>query len=305
MLCYYTIGLYNNRRRDKMSIDLIDYRKALGIGFNDKQKGKLFANKFFIYLNLYKSKVYRDLEIASLNDYLMFCAETGIEPTPANTTDLDQFDFARYRECMSIIKSNSDDIANFLFFFIAFVNTQSQKPRYGWARKELIDIAVKALNETHIQYEIIEDDGRYFIFPQGVTEFDNALVSNVLEWLHEYPQAEKAWVKALKSYSDATDEKASEIADSFRKALETFFKEFFDSNKTLENLKPKYGDYLKNHNVPTEISNNFETLLQQYTNFMNNYAKHRDRTSDSLLEYIMYQTGNTMRLLITLKGTDG
>lgn len=44
-----------------------------------------------------------------------------------------------------------------------------------------------------------------------------------------------------------------------------------------------------------------EFLLQAYTSFMNNYAKHRDATSNRLLEYLMYQTGNIIRLLITLK----
>lgn len=36
-------------------------------------------------------------------------------------------------------------------------------------------------------------------------------------------------------------------------------------------------------------------------NYINNYAKHRDATSNRLLEYLMYQTGNIIRLLITLK----
>lgn len=62
-----------------------------------------------------------------------------------------------------------------------------------------------------------------------------------------------------------------------------------------------YGTYLKSQGVPKEVSGNFETLLQAYTSFMNNYAKHRDATSNRLLEYLMYQTGNIIRLLITLK----
>lgn len=33
---------------------------------------------------------------------------------------------------------------------------------------------------------------------------------------------------------------------------------------------------------------------------MNNYAKHHNKTSKNVLEYIMYQTGNIIRLLITL-----
>lgn len=98
-----------------------------------------------------------------------------------------------------------------------------------------------------------------------------------------------------------TSDNASDIADKFRKTLENFFQEFFGGNKSLENYKNTYGTYLKSQGVPKEVSGNFETLLQAYTSFMNNYAKHRDATSNRLLEYLMYQTGNIIRLLITLK----
>ena len=53
--------------------------------------------------------------------------------------------------------------------------------------------------------------------------------------------------------------------------------------------------------VSKEIASNFETLLQTYCNFMNGYAKHHDKTELNVLEYLMYQTGNIIRLLITLK----
>lgn len=129
---------------------------------------------------------------------------------------------------------------------------------------------------------------------------DAALVSHPLSWLAAYPNARTAFAKALKEYAEATPEKASDIADKFRKALEVFFQEFFNCDKTLENCKATYGKYLKAHNVPNEISSNFETLLQAYTNFMNGYAKHHDKTRLNVLEYVMYQTGNIIRLLLTL-----
>ena len=66
-------------------------------------------------------------------------------------------------------------------------------------------------------------------------------------------------------------------------------------------MKSEYGTYMKEKGVPPEVSNNLETLLQSYTNFMNGYAKHHDKTDKNVLEYIMYQTGNIIRLLITLK----
>ena len=79
-----------------------------------------------------------------------------------------------------------------------------------------------------------------------------------------------------------------------------YLERLFKSSKSLENIKSEYGSYMKNKGVPTELRNNFETLLQSYTNFMNGYAKHHDKTSKDVLEYIMYQTGSLIRFIITL-----
>lgn len=155
--------------------------------------------------------------------------------------------------------------------------------------------------ESHIPCEVYEENGSYFVFPKGAEELDDALISEPLMWLQEYSNAHKAFVKALKAYSKTTEEDASDVADLFRKALEAFFQEFFNSSKALENMKSEYGSYMKAKGFPSEISNNLETLLQSYTSFINGYAKHHDKTSKYMLEYVMYQTGNIIRLLITLE----
>ena len=69
----------------------------------------------------------------------------------------------------------------------------------------------------------------------------------------------------------------------------------------MENNKSTYGKYLKERGVPTQISNNFESLLKLYTSFNNEYAKHNQNTQKNVVESIMYLTGIIMRLLITLK----
>ena len=96
-------------------------------------------------------------------------------------------------------------------------------------------------------------------------EFDDAIVSKTLVWLKDFPKAETAWAKSLREYAAGECEKASDVADLFRKALEAFFQEFFGIDKTLENLKSVYGSFLKSHGIPSELSQNFETLLQAYT----------------------------------------
>ena len=107
----------------------------------------------------------------------------------------------------------------------------------------------------------------------------------------------------MRDYSEKKDD-PSQVADGFRKALESFFQEIFGFDKSLENLLSEYGSFLKKRGIPSEISDDFRKLLDAYTHFNNNYAKHHDKATSNVLEYIMYATGNIMRLVITLKNSE-
>jgi hypothetical protein len=229
-----------------------------------------------------------------------FCNMLGVKINPPS--DIMNFDpdepYGLGRAWIYLDKYKKE-FAEFLFGCVTLINAypDSQKK----IKKGLQTAICNALDDCSLAYDIFEDKDGVFIFPKGAEELDEALVSQPLFWLCDYPKTRTAFIKALKEYADAADENASDIADKFRKTLETFFREFFTGNKSLENYKSTYGSYLKEHGIPKEISNDFEGLLKSYTDFMNSYAKHRDATSDKVLEYIMYQTGNIMRLLITLK----
>lgn len=277
-------------------MDWIDYREKLGIGFNDNGKTKIFYTRISNVLNsLIQSG---DVSITA-DEYFCFCDETGSRLDSSLLVDFRGTD--RLRDCIHIIRDHESSFAEYLSYFVWFVNTVKNEDYRSWNQVDYKNLLTRCLKDAHIQYDLLEDDGKFFVFPKGAEEMDVALVSQPLSWLSEYPNAHTAYVKALKEYSEATPENASDIADKFRKALETFFQEFFACDKTLENCKGLYGGYLKSQNVPSEITGNFETLLQAYTNFMNGYAKHHDKTALNVLEYIMYQTGNIIRLLITLK----
>lgn len=266
----------------------IDYRKKLGLGFNDDDKTKMLFNKVIEFLKKVNSDYRLQEELFGRNNIeYLFCQEVG-----ENTC------YDDYRDIInSFCKETS--IAGIISKFIVLVNLSTTK-----GGKFLIGLLKKYLESLNIPYELIKDEDGYFIFPKGAKELDYALVSEPLEWLSEYPQTQKEWIEALKVYSSLTDDNASDVADKFRKALERFFQEFFGKTKSLENLKSEYGAYLNARGVPSEISNNFETLQKSYTDFMNNYAKHHNKTTRNVLEYIMYQTGNIIRLLITLKQED-
>ena len=274
-------------------MDWLDYREKLGIGFDDEQKVALFIIKIFNVLNSLLDS--SDIRSQISNDeYFVFCNMTG------TITDQDLFHGDGFQYIMRVLQHHTEKLPDFLSYYMAFLNCQKDHETKPLKRIEFRNILTKMLKESHIHYEVFEDADGFFVFPKGVDEMDAALISQPLTWLVKYPSTEKAWIKALKRYADSSETDASDIADLFRKALESFFQEFFGNKKTLENNKAEYGNHLKSKGIPKELCSNFETLLQSYTNYMNNYAKHRDATSDKALEYIMYQTGNIMRLLITL-----
>lgn len=274
-------------------MDYMDYREKLGIGFSDKQKTGIFRSK----LNASLSAVEQYLKSNSYIkvDFIPYFVAVGETPRFSNYYT---YDFL----VESIIEAPT--ILDMLSKFVMFINVADKCLQINGIQEILKNHLIAHLNQTHILFDVIEDADGIFIFPKGAKQLDDALISEPLEWLKGYPSAHTAWIKALKDYANATEDTASDVADKFRKALEAFFQEFFGGSKSLENYKSEYGSYLKRQGVPKEISGNFEALLQSYTQFMNNYAKHRDATSDKTLEYIMYQTGNMIRLLITLKQTE-
>lgn len=273
-------------------MDWLDYREKLKIGFCDKEKLKFFFNKTFNLLDSFERE-------ASMyfgeNGYFKFCNTTGTPMGRSNRYN------GEYGLAVDVLSKHTASLEDFLAYYMAFANSFPDDKNAEWRCEHLHNMIENMLTQSHIPYEIIRDKDGAFVFPKGAEELDAALVSQPLSWLSGYPKAYTAYVKALKEYSEAIPDNASDIADKFRKTLETFLREFFGNNAPLEKNKVEYGRYLKSQGVPAEITGNMETLLQAYANFMNGYAKHQDATSLNVLEYLMYQTGNIIRLLITLK----
>lgn len=266
----------------------IDYRKALKIGFDDADKAEMLSNKISVYLDREQDHLEREYEKTICRDYFIeVCENGGI--------------YYRLYEVKESITNEKDDMARLISKAVAFVNVCKRYDHVGCGmntEKALMQF----LNELNIRYSTNEDKDGIFVFPEGASELDEGNVSIPFEWLKDYPLARAEMRKALESYQGRGD--CSTTADLFRKTLETFGQEFFKTNKSLENMKSDFGSFMKEKDIPKELSSNFETLLQTYANYMNNYAKHRDGTAEKYLEFIMYHTGNIIRFMITLKKTN-
>ena len=269
-------------------MNYLDYRAALGIGFNDTEKQKIFTARMQVFFH--DNQLFFDI----LSEQ-KFCYSIGVEMIHDNFSWVTETGFSRI---WGYFENKKENFKDFLAALIVLANIHDSSVG---AKDRILPYVKEALVDSYIPFDTIEDQDGEFIFPKGARELDDKLVTEPLQWLAEYPEARTAWIKALKAYADATDKNASDCADSFRKALEQFFREFFGGEKSLENYKSEYGKFMKDHGIPAELSNSFEKVLNQYTTYMNNYAKHGNGTLKIALEYIMYQTGSLIRFLITLK----
>ena len=127
---------------------------------------------------------------------------------------------------------------------------------------------------------------------------DDALVSQPLEWLSGYPKAHKTFCIALRQYSDGIY--IRDVADNLRKALEEFLQEFLGNTKNLETNKNEICKHLGDCGVDAGISGLFQPLINAYKNINDRIAKHNDAVDEKLLEFLLYQTGLLIRMVIVV-----
>ena len=270
----------------------IDYREKLGIGFNDEEKKQMFSSKIsnrllgtFQKINTKKELVERFERIVT--DYYI---EIG-EAVPLH---ISVFHF------ISNI-SRSGTIVEMVCKYVAFLNIL-KKSNLEAGYLKFRDLLEKSLLELNIAYDIYEDDDGIFIFPKGAKELDNALVSEPLEWLIDFPNTRKTYIIALKQYSDGIY--IRDVADNLRKAFETFLQEFLKNTKNLETNKNSICKYLWEQGVDAGITGLLKPLLDSYKNINDRTAKHNDAVEQKLLEFLLYQTGVFIRMIISVSHSE-
>lgn len=270
-------------------MDWLDYRDVLGIGFSDYDKVRFFMTKIF---NLIDDDSDSTRSQISGNEYFRFCNTTGSKYLQIYPGD-------GYSEILKILKANSQSLQNFLAYYIAFVNCQEDNQYKRIKKENYKNILCNMLYESHISYDLKEDKDGYFVFPKGAKELDGALVSQPLEWLKDYPNAYETYCTALRQYADGVY--IRDVADNLRKALEDFLREFLKNEKDLNSNKKVAEQYLKDANANPQLVNMFGSLLTHYYLLNNDIAKHNNKVDKTYLEFLLYQTGIFIRMLIVVK----
>ena len=271
----------------------VDYRKKLGLGFNDESKIKMLKTRIFNLLTEFdETKEDWELEIDIKKITRNFSDEIGIL-IPSEYKNL---------QIIYYIICSQKDISSCVYFFVTFLNTLKHEYNDYVIIETLETRFLSALDNMKLSYDKSVDSGGIFIFPKGAEELDSALVSEPLEWLKDYPQTKKTYVIALKQYSDGIY--IRDVADNLRKTLEAFFQEFLGNKKNLANNINEVFKFLGAHNAEPELAGSIKDLLSKYDSLNNKIAKHNDKVDARYLEFLLYQTGIFIRMLITVKNSD-
>ena len=155
-------------------MDWLDYRQALGLSFNDDQKKNLFIKRIEVFMR--SGKRYSFTE----RDEIAFAYMIGETYLPS---DREPLAFCLDEELVGLqkvwpyLKKHTDNFLDFLATLVAFINTYKGKN----SDKIAVFSAIKgALNDCHIEFEIVKDSDGDFIFPKGAKELDDALVSELI-----------------------------------------------------------------------------------------------------------------------------
>ena len=273
----------------------VDYREKLGIGFNDTDKYYALKNKLIVGLSLFHSHY-------TQNDYRLYSMMVG-EKTSYHPDAI--------QGVAESIEKHAGSIKAMISKYVAFINTFSISKSYNcnWkgrtipVKNAVLSLLTDSLDELNIPFQMIVDDDGIFVFPKGAAELDNALVSEPLEWLSDYPKAHKTFVIALTQYSEGVY--VRDVADNLRKALEAFLQEFLENDKNLENNKNEICRYLGTQGVDAGIAGLFQPLINAYKNINDRIAKHNDAVDAKLLEFLLYQTGLLIRMVLVVKQSIG
>jgi len=156
--------------------------------------------------------------------------------------------------------------------------------------------AYEGLDKFCLPYYI--QDG--VIIPKGEKLFDDGLVIDVIEWLSKYPKTHALYLEGIQQYFN----KNILVADTLRKSLEIFLQEFLSNSANLETNIPRIGEYLKNQSVENELRCMLTTLITHYKKYNDKKDKHHEASDPKLWEFLLYQTGLFIRMIITVKNAE-
>jgi hypothetical protein len=246
-----------------------------------------------------KSTTYRE-EI--LQDGLMMGLLEPIHGLKKNTkiitTEKGFGDTNVYKEIVNC-KSTQEIATNLQFLFWAMEDNYNET-------KNLLPELVKEIRKISsltpsVSFQLYQKVKQVIIYPYGDPFLDEGIINYVLSGLEEYPDIAKHFENALQIYQRGEESQYRNLLDNLRFSLEQLLKKILGNEKSFENQSKTLKEWIKNKGLHSQIANLYNHLVFNiYSEYMNDAVKHNEKYSLDEIEFMIYLTGNFMRLLIQL-----
>jgi hypothetical protein len=286
-----------------MTIDkLKDFNKRWNITQGGNEDFEKFKNRILIILDkVVGGFVLRDHKLVdrfAFNLGIKSPPRSAIGPIPTHKYRLHFIESLVYKEF-----ANSQTIIELAKMLQTLFCTLEDDPNYSACIDELFLEVQQAIEiGSSINVALSKSGKSVSLYPVGAKLLDDGIVNDSLTWLQECPGALNAFEQALSIYLSGDKPKYRNLIDNLRIALELVLKFVLGNQKSLENQNKELDDWLQQNGVNKQIRNLYGQLLfGPYTVLQNDVAKHGDRLLlNAEIEYLIYQTGTFMRLLLQL-----
>lgn len=269
---------------------VLNYYKRWNIEFDSEQVFIIFRNRLVVIIKKYFPCMLTNID--NKFAYLYGCSVTAVY-----SSSLDKDLSFSYLYKVIIKAETIRELSRALeCFFIALEEIGSPNVL------ELADDIREATElSPGVGLRVVKNKGSVTFYPAGAKLLDQGVVNDVLNWLQDYPKVAKHFEQALKIYLDGDRGKDRNLLDNLRFALEQLLKEVLNNKKSLENQQKYLLSWLNSKGLHQEVVNLYnQFLFGQYCMYHNNAVKHSEEFSKKEIEFMIYQTGNFIRLVLQL-----
>jgi hypothetical protein len=149
-------------------------------------------------------------------------------------------------------------------------------------------------------FEIYRKGKQVIVYPYGDQFLDRGIIDSALSGLEDYPEVAGHFEKALKIYQSGETSQYRNLLDNLRFALEQLLKKILKNQKSLENQNNHLLPWLREKGLHSQVVNLYGKLLSTYQDYQNDAVKHNEAFSLDEVEFMIYLTGNFMRLILQL-----
>ena len=199
-------------------------------------------------------------------------------------------------ENSSDLKDLSSILQNFFFILSELNNPNIQN---------ILNLVNEAIDSSPgIEIRLIPSGNEVLILPSGSPLLDEHVINENLLGLSKYKGVSHDYEESLKLLVLNDPQMYRDVVDKQRYVLESLLKQILGNNKAMSNQRDDLGKWLKMKGTHTTIRTNILSIIIEIENYNKDWVRHPKKggyqPSYQEVEYVIYQTGTIMRLLLQL-----